>query len=225
MKSVFLRLGTVACLLGFGATATAQVPYTYIDVAAVFADSIQVPQAPVGGKVDGIGARVDGSLGITPWLYLAGGVESIGADDLVVEEPGVGPTTYPGDDVNTYNIGLGFNTPVMGRADRTYKGGVIDRYSLFADARYQGQERYGIDVIGWQVNAGLRAVNFTRLETIFGVGYEKFEQLDGEFTIQGQLLFSLVGNLQLRGGVDWSDDISRWNVGLRYHFGDWSIFH
>ena len=37
MKSVFLRLSAVACLLGFGATATAQVPYTYIDVQAVFA--------------------------------------------------------------------------------------------------------------------------------------------------------------------------------------------
>ena len=224
MKSVFLRLSSVACLLGFSATAAAQVPDTFIDVQAVFADSIQVPTAPVGSKVDGNGARVDGSLGITPWLYLAGGVESIGADDYVQEDAGGNVSTYPGDDVNTYNIGIGFNTPVMGRGDRTFRGGVIDSYSLFADARYQGQERYGIDVNGWQLNTGFRSVNFTRMETIIGVGYEKFEQLDGEFTFQGQLLFRIVGNLQLRGGVNWSDDISRWNVGLRYHFGDWTIF-
>ena len=225
MKSVFLRLSAVACLLGFGATATAQVPYTYIDVQATFADSIQVPAAPVGSKVDGVGARVEGSLGIFPWLYLAGGVESIGADDYVQDDGVNPPAVYPGDDVNTYNVGIGFNTPAMGRSVRQYRGGVIDQYSLFADARYQGQERYGIDVNGWQLNAGLRSVNFTRLETILGVGYDKFESLDGEFTFQGQLLVRVVGNLQLRGGINWSDDISRWNVGLRYHFGNWTIFH
>lgn len=231
MKSAFVRLGAVACLLGFGATAHAQysgvsfsgVSYTFIDLQYTFAD-IDVSGLPGVGDIDGNGPNLNGSLALNKYTHVLAGFERINPDDIEIDDGLGNITVIPTDDVDTYMVGFGFNTPTMGRAESQYRGGLIDRYSLFADARYMGQDSGGSDRNGWSLNAGFRSVNFTRMEVILGLGYEKFESSDGEVTAQGQFLFSIVRNLQARGGFNYSDDISRWNLGLRYHFGDWSLF-
>lgn len=231
MKSAFVRPGAVACLLGLGLTAQAQVtgivsttiPYTFIDAQYSFA-RIDVSSALGGGDIDGDGPNLNGSLAISKTMHVVAGFERLSPDDIEVDDGLGNITVIPTDDLDTWMVGFGLNTPPLGRADRQYRGGVIDRYSLFADARYLGQDSGGSDRNGWSVNGGFRSVNFSRVEVLLGVGYEDFEKQDGEFTAQGQLLVRVVGNWQLRGGFNYSDDISRWNLGLRYHFGDWSLF-
>lgn len=232
MKSAFVRLGAVACLLGFGATAQAQmtgvagtaVSYTFVDLQYSFA-KIEVSDALGSvGDIDGDGPNLNGSLALGPHMHALAGFERLSPDDIEIDDGLGNITVIPTGDLDTYMIGFGFNTPTMGRTDRQYRGGLIDRYSLFADARYMGQDSGGSDRNGWSLNAGFRSVNFTRMEVILGLGYEKFEKQDGELTAQGQILVRIVGNLQARGGVNWSDDISRWNLGLRYHFGNWTLF-
>jgi len=231
MKSAFVRLGAVACLLGFAVTAQAQmtgvagtaVSYTYVDFQYSFA-KIDVPDALGGGDIDGNGPNLNGSMALSPHTHILAGFERLNPDDIEIDDGLGNITVIPTDDLDTLMIGFGFNTPTMGRTDRQYRGGLIDRYSLYADARYQSQDSGGSDRKGWSLNTGFRSVNFTRMEVILGFGYEKFEKQDGELTAQGQILFRIVGNLQARGGIDWSDDISRWNLGLRYHFGNWSLF-
>ena len=230
MKSAFVRLGAVACLLGFGAAAHAQYPgvsfsgvsYTFLDAQASFG-KIDLPSALGGGRLDATGPYVNGSLAMNKYVHLIAGWERLNPDNIRVDDGLGNITTIQTDDIDTYQFGVGFNTPTLGRAERQYRGGLLDRYSLFADARYQGRDSGGTQS-GWALNAGFRSVNFTRLEFIGGFGYEKFENVDGSMTLQAQLLFRIVRNLQLRGGVNWSDDLSRWNLGFRYHFGDWSLF-
>lgn len=231
MKSAFVRLGAVACLLGFGVAAEAQmqsvagasVSYTFIDAQYSFA-KIDVPDALGGGDIDGDGPNLNGSLALNKYTHVLAGFERLSPDDIEVDDGLGNITTIPTDDLDTWAIGFGLNTPTMGRADRQYRGGLIDRYSLYADARYQGRDSGGSSQSGWSLNTGFRSVNFTRMEVILGIGYEKFESQDSEFTAQGQFLFQVVRGWQLRGGVNWSDDISRWNLGLRYNFGTWSLF-
>lgn len=231
MKSAFVRLGAVACLLGFGAAAHAQYPgvsfsgvsYTFVDFQYSFA-KIDVPDSLGGGDIDGNGPNLNGSLALNKYSHLLGGFERINPDNIEIDDGLGNITTIQTDDIDTYMVGFGFNTPTMGRAERQYRGGLLDSYSLYADARYQGRDGGGSTQNGWSLNTGFRSVNFTRMEFIAGFGYEKFESQDGEFTAQAQLLFQIVRNLQFRGGVNFSDDISRWNLGLRYHFGDWSLF-
>lgn len=231
MKSAFVRLGAVACLLGFGAAAHAQysgvsftgVSYSFVDFQYTFAN-IDVPDALGGGDIDGNGPNLNGSLALNNYMHVVGGFDRLNPDDIENDDGLGNITVIPTDDVDTYMVGIGFNTPTMGRGERQYRGGLIDRYSLFADARFMNQDSGGSDRDGWSLNAGFRSVNFTRVEVILGIGYEKFERSDSEVTAQGQLLFRIVRNLQARGGFNYSDDISRWNLGLRYHFGDWSLF-
>lgn len=223
MKSAVVRLGAVACLLGFATTAHAQtagVSYTYVDAQYSFA-SIDVGSA---GDVDADGPKLFGSVALNRYFHALVGFERLSPDAIQLDDGLGNITTINLDDLDTWEIGVGVNTPTMGRAARQYRGGFVDRYSLFADIRVQGQDSSGSDRTGWSVNSGFRAVNFTRLETILGVGYEKFESQSGDFTMQGQILFQIIGGLHARGGVNYSDSISRWNLGLRYNFGDWQLF-
>jgi len=233
MKSAVIRLGAFACLLGLGMPVHAQsstagvsftgVSYTFVDLQYSFA-KFDVPDVLGGGDIDGNGPYLNGSMALNQYTHLVAGYENLKPDDIEIDDGLGNITVIPIDDINTYMVGFGFNTPTMGRADRQYRGGLIDRYSLFADARYLGQDSDGSDSNGWQLNAGFRSVNFSRMEVILGLGYEKFESRDGDFTAQGQILFQIIPNLQARGGINWGDQVSRWNLGLRYNFGDWSLF-
>jgi len=229
MKSAFFRLGAIACLVSFGVTAQAQmysgtsggsVSYTYIDGQYSSADIDVAPN----GSVDADGAKFSGSLAMFDSMHILGEFERLRPDDIEVDDGLGNITTIPTDDLDTWGVGFGFHTPTVSRAAGQYRSGLMDSYSLFADVRYLGADSGSTDQNGWSLDAGFRSVNFTRMEVILGAGYEKFEGQNGELTLQGQFLIRLVGNLQARGGVNWNDNISRWNVGLRYNFGNFSIF-
>ncbi|MFQ5636014.1 MAG: hypothetical protein ACE5G3_11890 [Gammaproteobacteria bacterium] len=222
MKSVLVRLGMVAFALGFTTTAQAQasaVSYTYIDARVNFSEIDVSPS----GEIDADGPQVSASLQLHENIHLLGEFERLSRDDILIDDGLGNVTAVPLDDLDTYAAGVGFHTPTLSRGDRQYRGGLADGYSLFAEARYLRQDSGASNSNGWAANIGLRAVNYTRLESILGIGYEDFEDQSGEFTAQGQILFRLVGNLQLRGGIDWNENVTRWNLGLRYHFGDFSV--
>lgn len=226
MKSAVIRLGAFACLLGFGIAAQAQstVSYTNIDLTYVGAD------IDVGSGVDDVdadGVKLAGSLNLQKYIHILGSYERLSPDDIVIDDGVNPPTVIPTDDLDSYSIGFGFHTPVMGRAERQYRSGLIDRYSLFFDAQYLGIDSGstgGSDPNGYSLDVGFRAVNFTRLETLLAVGYEKFEESDGELTLEGRIFFRVFEKLQIQAGLDWNDNTSRWFIGLRYNFPKATIF-
>ena len=225
MKSALIRLGAFACLLGFGIVAQAQstVSYTNIDVSYVGAN-LEVGSG--FSDVDADGGRLAGSMQLHKYIHILGSYERLSPDDLI-DNSTTPPTVWSTDDLDTYSFGLGFHTPEMGRAERQYRGGLIDRYSMFFDVQYVGMDSGssgGSDPSGYAVDAGFRAVNNTRLETLFSVGYEDFDRADGELTLEGRIFIKIVKELQLQGGVEWNDNATRWSLGLRYNCPNFTIF-
>lgn len=226
MKSAVIRLGAFACLLGFTIAAQAQssVSYTNIDLTYVGAD---IDVGPGINDIDADGVKLAGSLNVHQYIHVLGSYERLSPDDIVIANGSNPPTIIPTDDLDTYSIGFGFHTPQFGRAERQYRSGLIDRYSLFFDAQYLGIDSGSTgasDPNGFSVDAGFRAVNSTRLETLLSVGYEKFERTDGELTVEGRIFYRVFEKLQIQGGLDWNDNTSRWFIGLRYNFPKVTIF-
>ena len=144
-------------------------------------------------------------------------------DDLVNNATNP-PTMTPLEDIDTLGAGIGINTALSsGRVDRDYRS-FSDRFSVFLDAQYLKIDSPGLDSNGYALDLGFRAINYTRLEFIGSLGFEKFENLDGEFTVEGRLLYRLVGNLQIQGGVDWSDLTTKYFLGLRWGIPEFAVF-
>jgi hypothetical protein len=232
MKSAVIRLGAVACLLGFAVAAQAQrngVSWTYVE-AAFQGVNVDLPdnQLLSSGDVDGNGGKIAGALQIQRYVHLLGSFERLTLDDIVVNDPNNSanpPTMFPVDDVDTWAVGFGFNTAVIGRGERQYRGGFIDRYSLFVDGQYMGRKTGGSnDPNGLAFDVGFRSVNFTRMESLVAIGYEKFDRQDGEMTLEGRLMWSVLKHVQVGGGVDWSDDITRYFINVRGTWPGFSIF-
>jgi hypothetical protein len=223
MKSALIRLGAIACLLSFGNAAQAQatVSYTNIDLEFVHAD---IDFGSGFEDFDGDGVNLAGSLNLHKYIHVLGSYERLGLDDTI-DNSTAPPTVTTREDLDSYSIGFGFHTPSMGRGEREYRSGLIDRYSLFVQGEYLGTETTDSDTFnGYSFDAGFRSVNHTRMESLLAFGYEKFEKVDGEFTVEGRLFFRIIKDLQLQGGIDWNDNITRWSIGLRYNFPRLTVF-
>jgi hypothetical protein len=219
MNSLIVRLGAFASLLALSISAQAQssgVSYTFVDVS----------YQNLSGDLDGDGVRAEGSLGISNYFHAFSNFESSSLDDTVTDD-GMGTiTTTENGDWSTLGIGFGVHSPLTSGVSRGYTS-VTDRFSFFLDGQFLISETdtpLG-DINGWALDTGFRAVNSSRLEFIGKIGYENFEKIDGELTLEGRLLFHIIDNLQLQGGVDWNDRETRWFLGGRYNFGGWQIFN
>jgi len=221
MKYAIICLGVFATSLGIGAAAHAQsnpISYSYVDAVYQFAEI----DTGSFGKVDGDGPRVAGSLALGNFMHVFGNYEKLKLDDTTIDSGTGTPTTVSFSDLDRWGVGFGFHTSIYGgRADGQIRN-THDRFSVFFDGQYISADPNDSD--GWAVDAGFRAINFTRWEFIGSAGFEKLSGIDSEFTLEGRLLFNLVRNLQVEGGIDWNDNVTRYFVGLRYNFPKLQIF-
>jgi hypothetical protein len=222
MKHRVICLVALTGFLFLTAAAQAQLastPYTY------FEGSFQGSKFSSQGNpdVDGNGPRLEVSVAMHENVYVFGTFEHTNLDDLV-DNTFTPPQVRPLEDIDTLGAGIGINTALSsGRIDRDYRS-FSDRFSVFLDAQYLKIDSPGLDSNGYALDLGFRAINYTRLEFIGSVGFEKFENLDSEFTVEGRLLYRLVGNLQIQGGVDWSDLTTKYFLGLRWGIPEFAVF-
>ena len=221
MKYAIICLGVFATFLGIGSVAHAQsneIAYSFVEALYQGADV----STGTFGSVDGDGPRIAGSLALGNHMHVFGNYEKLKLDDAIVD-PGTGtPVTVSFSDLDRWGVGFGFHTSVFGgRADGQIRN-PVDRYSVFFDGQYISADPGDSD--GWAVDAGFRAINFTSFEFMASAGMEKISGFDSEFTLEGRLLYNLVSDLQIEGGIDWNDNITRYFIGLRYNFPRLQIF-
>ena len=215
MKYVVICLGAFATFIGIGGAAHAQsneISYSYVEAAYQFAEA----STSSFGDVDGDGPAVAASLKLGNHFHVIGDYEKIKLDNVTVDDGSGTPVTISFSDVDTWSVGAGFHTSVFGgRSDGQYRN-TQDRYSIFVEGEYVSADPGSTD--GWAAQAGFRAVNFTRWEFLGAAGIEKLSGIDSEFTLEGRLLYRIVGDLQVEGGIDWNDNVTRYFIGLRYNF-------
>jgi hypothetical protein len=219
MKYAIIRLVAIVSLLGMSATVQAQMAdqkygglsYTFLDAAY---QGVKFQSSPE--DITGNGGRLEGSIAVSPNIYVLGSYEYVKLDDLV------GPPAASLDDLKNWSAGLGFNSRVSkARMSRDYRG-LLDRYSVFMDGQYVSFDDGNLD--GFAFNAGFRAINFTSVEFITSLGYEKIQGLDNEFRVEGRLLWRVWKQLQLQIGADVGQDSARWWLGVRVNAPNFSVF-
>jgi hypothetical protein len=221
MKYAIIAVAAIVSLLGVSSvqaqmagTQYNAASYTFIE-AAYQGAKFDTDQT-LGENVDGNGGRFEASVALHPNIYILGTYEHLRLDDLT------GPPVTPLDDLKNWSAGLGFNTRLSsGRVSRDYRG-LTDRFSLFMDGQYISADSGDFD--GFAFDAGLRAINYTNVEFIASMGFEKIEGLDSEFTIEGRLLWRVWKDLQLQLGADVSDSQARWFLGFRVNAPGFSVF-
>jgi hypothetical protein len=219
MKHRVICLAALTGFLFLTAAAQAQLastPYTYFE--GSFQGSTFDTGTGFNEDADGHGPRFAVSVAMQENIFLFGTYENNNLDDLM---DSFGNTVSPSD-IDTWGVGVGLNTALTtGRVDRTYRG-FADRFSVFLDAQYLNG---GVtDDNGYALDIGFRAINYTRLEFIASAGLEKFSGVDSELTLEGRLLYKLVGTLQIQGGVDWSDPATKYFIGLRWGIPEFAVF-
>ena len=224
MKAVIIRWSSLVLLLfsGFGAHAQSDPPgvsWTYLHASYQWGEFDQ--SDPIG-DVDGDGPRIEASVQAHPWVHLLASYETFDLDSVTIPIDTTTSITVDPGDVDIWSVGIGLHTPVVGRANRDW-GRPRDRYSFYLDARYLNADTDAGDSNGYSVDLGLRSINFTTLEIIGAVGVEDFEGSSGNFTLEGRVLWNVWRDLQLEGGADWNEDLTRFFVGVRYNFPGFSI--
>ena len=222
MKYAIVCLAASVSMLGLPAAAQAQSAsgsYTYIE-GAYQGVTLSRGFTSLGEDIDGDGGRAEASLAITKNIYVIGSYEKADLDDI--------SAAVPLGNFKTWGAGIGFNTGVsQGRTTGNFRG-LTDKFTLFADG-WVLQTKTGLVANesyndGFLLRAGFRAINYTPFEFIASGGYEKREGLDGEFVLEGRLLYEVVKNLQIQAGVEWNDNVSSFFLGLRYNIPRFSVF-
>lgn len=223
MKYVIICLGAFAISLSMGGAAHAQsneISYSYVEANYQFVDGSTSGLAI--SDLEGDGPALAASLKLGSNFHIFGDYEKIKLDNATIDDGSGTPVTVSFSDLDTWGVGAGFHTSVFGgRSDGQYRN-PQDRYSIFVQGQYISADPGSTD--GWAADAGFRAVNFTRWEFLAAVGIEKFSGIDSELTLEGRLLYQVVGDLQLEGGIDWNDNITRYFVGLRYNFPGFNMW-
>ncbi|MDH3512499.1 MAG: hypothetical protein OER85_16755 [Gammaproteobacteria bacterium] len=221
MKYVIICLGAFATYLGLGVTAHAQsqeISYSFIEAVYQAAEA----SASGLGDLDADGPRFAASLSLADHFHVFGNYEKLKLDDVIIDDGSGTPVNISFSDIDTWGVGVGLHTSVFGgRSDGQIRN-PADRYSVFLDAQYLSADPGDSD--GFAVDAGFRAINFTSWEFIAAAGYENLSGIDGEFTLEGRLLYRLVNDLQIQAGIDWNDNVTRYFIGLRYNFPGLKLF-
>ena len=223
MKHVIIGLCACATFLGIGGAAYAQsneISYSYVEAAYQFVDGST--SGTTISDLEGDGPAVAASLKLGSNFHIFGDYEKIRLDDATVDDGSGNLVSVSFSDLDTWGVGAGFHTSVFGgRSDGQYRN-TQDRYSLFVQGQYISADPGSTD--GWSAEAGLRAVNFTRWEFLGAVGVEKLDGVDSELTLEGRFLYQIVGDLQVQGGIDWNENVTRYFIGLRYNFPGFNMW-
>lgn len=226
MKYAVICLVALTGLIGLSAVQaqTATTPYTYIEgffLGGTFDSGSTIDNTVVNDEIDGNGPRFEVSVALHENIYIFGNYENIDVDNFN-DNSTTPPTMISFGDVETWGVGVGINSSLSaGRTDGNLRS-PSDRFSVFLDGQYL--DGGPPDTDGFAFDLGVRAINFTRLEFIGSIGIEKFDKTDSEFTAEGRLLFRLVNNLQVQGGVDWNDQAVKYFIGLRWGFPNFAVF-
>lgn len=217
MKISMIR--AVALLAGVGLSGLAsaepsKIAWTYVEAAwqqTEFSGEDGFPD------VDGDGGLFAGSLAMGDYFHVMGKYQVNSLDTVTL-----GSQMVDLGDLNIWGVGVGVHTPI---SSGDPKRPLVARYSAFVDAQYLSTDAdVGSDADGFAFDAGVRLINFTSFEFIGSVGYEKFEGIDGEVGLKARLLYRLVDNLQVQGGLSWNDNTTQWLLGVRYNFPGARIF-
>ncbi|HZD53227.1 MAG TPA: outer membrane beta-barrel protein [Woeseiaceae bacterium] len=148
--------------------------------------------------VDGDALGISGSFAINDSFHIFGGYETGDLDF--------------GIDVNTFEAGLGFNTPLTDTVDLVAGLSYITTEVEVSGFGSADDDGYGLD-------AGLRAMVSPVVELNGGISYVDFGD-GGDDTAFGagfRYYFSDAFSVGLSGS--WGDDTSTYGVGGRYSFG------
>jgi len=163
--------------------------YTYVDGSYVSTD-IDKPL-----NVDGDGARVEGSLAITDRLFLLGDYTSQDLDF--------------GLDLDQIGLGIGGRIPLSTGLDLV--GSAAYLHSAWDAGPVDSED----DAL--RLGLGLRGLLTERLEFEGGVRYADLDVLD-DLMVSLNGRYYVTSRLALGAGLDAGDDMSIWNLGVRYDF-------
>ena len=154
-------------------------------------------QDPDGGD-DADGVRLGGSALVSPDLFVAGALSTLGSD------------SPNGLDTDIFELGLGYRYGYTPRIDFVGIGGIVR-----VDRDFGG--RADDDDWGPSLTGGVRAIVAPLLEV---GGFVNYTELfgDGDLGLIGEGLYHLTPNLAFLGGLGVSDDDRSINLGARWNF-------
>lgn len=190
MKKVLLLVLLVAA----GPVAAEGLSYNYVQAGYASAD---LDMSGMGVDVDGDGWALGGSVAVTDNVHIFGGYMSLGFDfDVDYDEIGLGIG---------YNHSLGKNTDFV--AGLSYIKGEAEAFGFSAD-----DDGYG-------VNIGLRTKLSETIELEGGIEYADTDEGSSTAFTAG-ILFDLTDNVAIGVGGGWDDDVTIYQAGFRFYFGE-----
>ena len=190
MKKVLLLVLLVAA----GPVAAEGLSYNYFQGGYASAD---IDDDGFTGNIDGDGWFIGGSAALTDNFFMYGDYTSLGLDydiDYDELELGIG-----------YNYSLGENTDFV--AGLSYIKGEAKAMGMSAD-----DDGYG-------VRLGLRSKLSDMIEVEGGIEYADTDEGSSTALVAG-ILFDVADNIAIGVGAGWDDDVTIYNAGIRFYFGD-----
>ncbi len=116
-------------------------------------------------------------------------------------------------DLDTWNVGLGYNTSLSDRIDLVV--GLSYEYIELSAANL-----ISIDDDGIGASVGLRMAATEKLEVNAGISYIDFSDGGDNTSFGGGALYSFTETFALAASVSFDDDATGYNVGGRFYFGN-----
>lgn len=192
-----LRSVLLTVLLAFSVSAGAQdFDYTYFDVGYT---RINLDDGSFDVDGDGFGASGSFEVGEQFFLFASYGLGSF-------DEAGASV------DLDTWNAGLGWHTPLA------------DRLDFVADLSYEyvklSASGFGsVDDDGFGLGAGLRYMASDAVEINGGINYVDMGDGGDDTSFHLGALYALTDKIDLGLGGEWGDDSSAYTLSGRFYFG------
>jgi len=116
-------------------------------------------------------------------------------------------------DLDTWNVGLGYNTPVSDKID------LVARLS-YEYIELSAPGLISVDDNGIGASVGLRMAATDKLEVDAGISYVDYSDGGDNTAFGGGVLYSFTDTFALGASVSFDDDATGYNVGGRFYFGN-----
>ena len=182
-------------LVATGPVAADGLSYNYVQAGYASAD---LDTGDFGFDVDGDGWALGGSVAVSDNVHIFGGYSALGLDfGIDYDEFGLGVG---------YNHSLGENTDFV--AGLSYIKGEID------------VDGFSYDDDGYGLSIGLRTKLSETIELEGGIGYADLDDSGSSTSFSAGILFDLTDNVAFGVGGNWDDDVTIYQAGFRFYFGD-----
>ncbi len=178
---------------------------------------------------DGNGFGFQGSYLFAENLFAFGGYSESDVDFTFVTD--TGQVFSAGEDINVFEVGLGFRAPMAEKTDLVLRGSYID--VDVGDFSFGANENDNIDDVndiedafddlnedstdGFAADINLRSQLTGWLEGNVGVRYTDLDTGD-DFSFVGGLLYEFTPNMGINVSVDAGDELRTYRAGFRYSF-------